>query len=147
EQNRPVDAILLREELAKRNLLEEIGGTGYLATLLNTVPSAAHGAHYAAVVREKYLLRQLIAASNDILRDAYAPHDKADLVVDRAEHRMFEIAEKRIGGAMVPLDGVLHEVYEMLEDKGRRGLETDFHDVDDMLNGLQNGEMIIIAAR
>ncbi|HVT87629.1 MAG TPA: replicative DNA helicase [Tepidisphaeraceae bacterium] len=147
EQNKPIDAIVLREELAKRNLLEDIGGTAYLATLLNTVPSSAHGAHYAGIVREKSLLRQLIAASNEILRDAYAPHDKADVVVDRAEHRMFEIAEKRIGGAMVPLEGVLHEVYDMLEEKGRRGLESDFHDVDDMLNGLQNGELIIVAAR
>lgn len=147
EQNRPIDAVILREELAKRNLLEEVGGTAYLAQLLNTVPSAAHATHYAQIVREKSLLRQLIAASNETIRDAYSPHEKADLIVDRAEHRVFEIAEKRIGGQMVPLEGVLHEVYEMLEEKGRRGLETDFHEIDDMLNGLQNGEMIVIAAR
>jgi replicative DNA helicase len=147
EQNRPIDAVILREELLKRQLLEEIGGAAYLAQLLNTVPSAAHAQHYAGIVREKFLLRQLIAASNDILRDAYAPHEKADVIVDRAEHRMFDIAEKRIGGAMVPLEGVLHEVYEMIEEKGRRGIETDFGEVDDMLNGLQNGELIIVAAR
>jgi replicative DNA helicase len=147
EQNRPIDAVIVREELLKRQLLEEIGGAGYLAQLLNTVPSSAHATHYAGIVREKFLLRQLISASNEALRDAYAPHEKADLIVDRAEHRIFEIAEKRIGGAMVPLESVLHEVYEMIEDKGRRGIETDFHEIDDMLNGLQNGEMIIVAAR
>jgi replicative DNA helicase len=147
EQNRPIDAVILREELAKRNLLEEVGGTAYLTSLLNTVPSSAHAMHYAGIVREKSLLRQLIGASNEILRDAYAPHEKADVIVDRAEHRIFDIAEKRIGGSLVPLESVLHEVYEMIEDKGRRGLETDFHEVDDMLNGLQNGEMIIVAAR
>ena len=147
EQNRPIDAVIVREELLKRQLLEEIGGAAYLAQLLNTVPSAAHATHYAGIVREKFLLRQLISASNEALRDAYAPHEKADLIVDRAEHRIFEIAEKRIGSAMVPLESVLHEVYEMIEDKGRRGIETDFHEVDDMLNGLQNGEMIIVAAR
>src|SRR5688500_2225263 len=62
EQNRPVDAILLREELAKRQLLEEVGGNAYLGQILNTVPSAAHGMHYAGIVREKALLRQLITA-------------------------------------------------------------------------------------
>lgn len=147
EQNRPVDSIILREELVKRGLYEEIGGTAYLGQLLNTVPSAAHAEHYAGIVREKFLLRQLISASNDCLREAYAPHEKADIIVDRAEHRIFDIAEKRIGGAIQPLESVLHEVYEMIEEKGRRGIETDFHEIDDMLNGLQNGELIIVAAR
>jgi len=77
EQNRPIDAVILREELAKRQILEEVGGLPYLAEILNSVPSAAHGAHYGSIVREKALLRQLIAASNDILRDAYAPHEHA----------------------------------------------------------------------
>ncbi len=57
EQNRPIDAIIVREELAKRQLLEEVGGSAYLASLLGMVPSAAHGAHYASIVREKAMLR------------------------------------------------------------------------------------------
>jgi len=147
EQNRPVDAILVREELIKRQLWEEIGGKEYLATILNSVPSAAHGAHYAGIVREKALLRQLIAASNDILRDAYAPHEQSDIVLDKAEKRIFEIAEQKVGGQMIPLETVLHEVFEMIENRGQRGLETGFMELDDMLNGLQKGEMIIVAAR
>jgi replicative DNA helicase len=147
EQNRPIDAILLREELGKRQLLEEVGGNAYLGAILNTVPSAAHGLHYAGVVREKALLRQLIAASNDILRDAYAPHEQAELVLDKAEKKIFDIAQKKIGNATVALETVLHEVFEMLAERGQRGLETGFFELDDMLNGLQNGEMIIVAAR
>ncbi len=147
EQNRPIDGVIVREELAKRQLLEEIGGLAYLAQILNMVPSSAHGAHYAGIVREKSLLRQLIAASNNILRDAYAPHEQADLVVDKAEKQIFEIAQKKVGGAMVPLESVLHEVFEMIENRGQRGLETGFFDLDDMLNGLQSGEMVIVAAR
>jgi replicative DNA helicase len=111
EQNRPIDGVIIREELAKRQLLEEIGGLPYLAQILNMVPSSAHGAHYAGIVREKSLLRQLIAASNNILRDAYAPHEQADLVVDKAEKQIFEIAQKKVGGAMVPLESVLHEAF------------------------------------
>src|SRR5580693_2415036 len=100
EQNRPIDALIVREELIKRQLYEEVGGREYLAAILNSVPSAAHGAHYAGVVREKSLLRQLIGASNEILRDAYAPHEQADLVLDKAEKKIFDIAEKKVGGAM-----------------------------------------------
>jgi replicative DNA helicase len=147
EQNRPIDAVLLREELAKRQLLDEIGGNAYLGAILNTVPSAAHGLHYAGIVREKALLRQLIAASNDILREAYAPHEQAELVLDKAEKKIFDIAQQKIGNAMVPLETVLHEVFEMLAERGQRGLETGFFELDDMLNGLQPGEMIIVAAR
>src|SRR3954463_16604010 len=114
EQNRPIDAVIVREELLKRQLLEEVGGVAYLGQILNSVPSSAHGAHYAGIVREKALLRQLIAASNDILRDAYAPHEQADLVLDKAEKRIFDIAQKKVGGAVSSMEHVLHEVYEML---------------------------------
>jgi len=147
EQNRPIDAVIVREELVKRQLLDEIGGVAYLAQILSSVPSAAHGAHYGGIVREKALLRQLIAASNDILRDAYAPHEQADLVLDKAEKKIFEIAQKKVGSSVVEMQEVLYEVFEMIENRGQRGIETGFFDLDDMLNGLQNGEMIIVAAR
>ncbi|MDP9175896.1 MAG: replicative DNA helicase [Planctomycetota bacterium] len=147
EQNRPIDAVIVFEELSKRQLLEEIGGKGYLAQILGMVPSAAHGAHYAEIVREKALLRQLIAASNEILRDAYSPHEQADELVERAERSIFQIAQNKVGEAVVPMEKVLHEVFEMIENRGQRGIESGFHEMDDMLNGLQNGEMIIVAAR
>src|SRR3954453_15037342 len=76
EQNRPIDAVIVRDELGKRGLLEEIGGPPSLPPVLGTVPSSAHGAHYATIVREKSLLRQLISASNEILRDAYGPQEQ-----------------------------------------------------------------------
>jgi replicative DNA helicase len=147
EQNRPIDAVIVFEELVKRQLLEEVGGKGYIAQILGSVPSSAHGQHYAQIVREKALLRQLISASNDTLRDAYAPHDQADTVLDNAEKRIFAIAEKKVGNSMEPMEKVLHEVFEMIENRGQRGLESGFHELDDMLNGLQRGEMIIVAAR
>ena len=147
EQNRSIDAVILRDELGKRQLLEEIGGSAYLAQIINTVPSAAHGEHYARIVREKALLRQLISASNDILRDAYAPHEQAEIVLDKAEKRIFDIASKKIGSSVVHMEQVLHEVFETIESRGQRGVETGFFELDDMMNGLQNGEMVIVAAR
>ena len=113
EQNRPIDVTILREELRKRNLYEEVGGDAYMGAILIKVPSAAHGVHYGAIVREKAMLRQLIAASNDILRDAYAPHEQADHVLDNAEKRIFEIAQKKVSGHMVKMEDVLHEVYAL----------------------------------
>jgi replicative DNA helicase len=147
EMNRPIDSVILFEELVKRQLLDEVGGTSYIAQILNSVPSSAHGMHYAGIVREKAMLRQLIAASNDILRDSYAPYEQADIVLDKAERRIFEIAQKKVGGTMESLEKVLHDVYERIGDRGHSGLMTGFHELDDMLNGLQNGEMIIVAAR
>ena len=147
EINRPIDAVIVREELIKRGQLEEIGGTAYLGQILSTVPSAAHGEHYANIVREKSLLRQLIAASNENLREAYAPHESAELVIDKAEKRIFEIAEKKVAGTSASLGEVAAEVYEMLENKGASGIMTGFLELDDMLNGLQPGQLIIVAAR
>ena len=147
EQNRPIDAVILRDELGKRQMLEEVGGAAYLGQILNTVPSAAHGEHYAKIVREKALLRQLISASNAILQDAYSPHETAELVLDKAEKRIFEIASKKVSGSMQAMEEVMLEVFETIESRGQRGLETGFFELDDMMNGLQNGEMIIVAAR
>jgi replicative DNA helicase len=147
EANRPIDAVIVREELIKRGQLETVGGTAYLGQVLGSVPSAAHGEHYAKIVREKFLLRQLIGASNEILRDAYAPHESAEIVVDKAEKLIFEIAEKKVQGSAAHLGEIAAEVYEMIEDKSRAGIMTGFHELDDYLNGLQAGEMIIVAAR
>ena len=120
QNNRPIDAVILRDELGKRQLLEEIGGAAYIAELLGSVPSSAHGMHYAGIVREKALLRQLIDASNKCLQDAYAPHESVEQVMDRAEKRIFEIAQQKVTGEITSLGSVAESVYEMLEDRGRR---------------------------
>jgi replicative DNA helicase len=147
EANRPIDAMIVREELIKRQLLDEIGGIEYLAAILSSVPNAAHGAHYAEIVKEKALLRQLIAASSEIIREAYSPMESAAIVLENAEKRIFQIAERKVAGHMTPMEDVLHEVFEMIETKGQRGVETGFFELDDMMNGLQRGEMVIVAAR
>src|SRR5205814_3722938 len=70
-----------------------------------------------------------------------------ELVLDKAEKKIFDIAQKKVGKAMVPMEDVLHEVFEMIENRGHAGLMTGFFELDDMMNGLQNGELIIVAAR
>ena len=146
-QNKPIDAVLLRDELSKKQMLEEIGGTAAIAEILGSVPSAAHALHYAQVVRDKAMLRSLIDASNKTLQDAYSPHETVEQVVDRAEKRIFDLAQQKVTGEIASLGSVAESVYEMIEDKNRAGVMTDFIDLDDMLHGLQAGEMIIVAAR
>lgn len=147
DAGQPVDAMILREELAKRQQLDEVGGVEYLAAILSSVPNAANGGTYARVVKEKAMLRQIIAASNENLRDAYAPHVNAEDVVQRAESRMFAIAENRDTRGAVHIGEAVLAAYEALESQSHRGIETGYIDLDDMLNGLQAGEMIIVAAR
>jgi replicative DNA helicase len=147
QDNKPVDSVLVREDLARRQLLEEVGGTIYLTEILGAVPSAAHALHYAGVVREKALLRTLIDASNKTLQDAYAPHENAEQVLDRAEKRIFDLQQTKVSGEVEPLGKIAEEVYHMIEDKARAGLMTEFIELDDTLNGLQDGEMVIVAAR
>ena len=117
----------------------------YIGAILNKVPSAAHGEPLRRDRPRKSPLRQLISASNGILRDAYSPHEKADIVLDHAEKRIFEIASKKVSGSISAMEDVLHEVFEMIEKKGQRGLESGFFELDDMTNGLQNGELVIVA--
>ena len=146
-ESRPVDAVILRDELKRTNQLDAIGGAAYIAQILSSVPSAAHGLEYAGRVREKSLLRLMIGLSDNITRRAYAGAEDADTLLDAAAGEMFKLAERRITNPMQHLGDVAAQVYEMLEDKGRKGVETGFWDLDDMLNGLQPGEMIVVAAR
>jgi replicative DNA helicase len=144
---RPIDAMILRTELEKRQLLEEIGGVEYLAAILNTVPNAMHGAEYARTVKEKSQLRELIKVSSDTLREAYSPHENAVDVLDRAEKSLFALSEKRDVRTTGSFEEAVHEAFESVEGRGQRGLATGFYELDDMLNGLQPGDLIILAAR
>lgn len=145
--DRQIDAIILRDELARRQVLDDIGGTAYLGQVLGTVPSAAHGPEYARIVREKAILRQLISLSNSAIQRAYESIESADTVLDAVSSEVFKLAERRISNPIQSLGQVAHDVYESIQDKGNRGVETGFWDLDDMLNGLQPGEMLIVAAR
>lgn len=146
-ESRPVDAVILRDELKKMGELDRIGGSAYIAQILSTVPSAAHGMEYAQRVREKSLLRMMISLADNVTRRCYNGAESADTLLDSAAGEMFKLAERRITNPMMHLGDVAAQVYEMLEDKGKKGVETGFWDLDDMLNGLQPGEMIVVAAR
>jgi len=150
EKNVPIDALLLHSTLNTLGLLDRAGGYDYLKEILGTVPSAAHAEHYAAVVREKAMLRKLISACTQTLKDAYESGEAASIVLDRGEKRIFDIAQQKISAEAVPLTKVLHETFEMLDrNTGEHysGIPCGFVELDNLTSGMQRGEMIIVAAR
>jgi len=150
EANTPVDAMILHSTLKTKNLLEHVGGIEYIKELANAVPTSAHAEYYAAIVKEKAMLRSLITACTSTLRDCYESGDPAATVLDRGEGRIFEIAQQKVSNQAVPLTDVLHETFEMLERQTGEhlsGVSSGFIELDNLTSGLQKGEMIIVAAR
>ena len=150
EANTPVDAMILHSTLKTKGLLEQVGGIEYIKELASAVPTSAHAEYYAAIVKEKAMLRSLITACTTTLRDCYESGDPAATVLDRGEGRIFEIAQQKVSNQAVPLTDVLHETFEMLERQTGEhlsGVSSGFIELDNLTSGLQKGEMIIIAAR
>ncbi len=152
EHGSPIDVITLREELERRKLLDVVGGSSALAALGETVPSAASAAHYARIVRDRAMLRNLIRSATKILQDSYDPAADPGTLLDNAEQMIFEVAGDRAKEFISPIRVVLKEAFKTIDDlhnrKGRlRGLETGFYELDDLTTGLQGSELIIVAGR
>jgi len=152
-EKRPVEAIdgvLLRDELQNRKQLEAIGGVDYLGRVMESVPSAANVMYYAGIVKEKMLLREMIAAASEILNDAYDESGEASEKLDEAERRIFAVTDQKISGTATRLKDLVTQAYELIEKRGGTlvtGLSTGYQALDNLTCGLQSGEMIVIAGR
>lgn len=147
---KPIDLVVLPEELKRRKQLDQVGGVEYLVELVEGVPSAANVEYYARIVRDKALLRELIVASAEMGREAYETHEEAPAVIDRAEQRVFQIAQQHIGDEAVSIQGVLQRTFERLQEREGElitGLASGYAKLDELTCGFQDGEMIILAAR
>ena len=145
-----IDAVLLRDELEKRNCLEEAGGVEYIAKILDSVPSAANVTYYAGVVKDKMLLRELISVAGEILDDAYNQTGETREALDEAERRIFAVTDKNISGNAAALKDLVVRSFELIENRQGHhvtGLATGYYELDELTCGLQNGEMIIVAGR
>jgi len=145
-----IDGVLLRDELARQNTLEDAGGVEYIARILDSVPSSANVVYYAGVIKDKMLLRELISTAGAILDKAYDQTGEPGEVLDDAESRMFAITDRNITTSAAALKDLVVRSFELIE--GRQGthvtgLGTGFYELDDMTCGLQKGEMIIVAGR
>jgi len=116
---------------------------------VNSVPSAANGVYYAEIVRDKGILRSLIATTNEINKQAYDTRLNTAEMLNEVEQKIFAVTEQKVTGQEISIHEVMNKVFETLEmrNKGITGLPTGFHELDELTSGLQKGEMIIIAAR
>lgn len=151
-RNEPVDVLTVTEELSKRKTLEMAGGRAYVAYLSTQVPTTANVSQYGKIVAEKSVLRQLIAASGDILDESYQEKITPEEVLDSAERRIFEIARGRQKNDYVHIKDVLWKNIEKLDELSKMegnitGLTTGFADLDAKTSGLQKSDLVMIAAR
>ncbi|MGB2427389.1 MAG: replicative DNA helicase [Alteromonas sp.] len=155
KHNLPVDLITVSEQLEKHDKLEEAGGFAYLAELAKNTPSAANVAAYAQIIKERAITRELIGVAHNIAEVGFNPEGRNSAeLLDLAESKVFEIAEKRTGENEGPkdIDKVLGKTVDRLEalvksGKEVTGVTTGFQDLDKKTSGLQPSDLIIVAAR
>jgi len=152
ESRQPIDVVSLSGKLRDAGELERIGGAAYITDLTSAVPTAAHVVHYAGIVAHKATLRRLIAAASAITGFGYDENAALDELLDRAEATIFEVSQKNLKQNFIPIKEVLTDTFERIGDLHAnsdklRGVPTGFKDLDSKLAGLQNSDLIILAAR
>ncbi|MFH1608537.1 MAG: replicative DNA helicase [Patescibacteria group bacterium] len=152
-KNEPIDMLSLSSKLKEQKLIEAIGGNQYLAEIVNVVPSSTNVKHYAEIVQKKFVLRSLIEAADYVSELAFEEgDDHMNDILDLAEKKIFNVVSSPKNQKFVSLKDELPEAYERLnklhETKGMlRGIPTGFRDLDTLLSGLQNQDLVILAAR
>ncbi|MBM4039350.1 MAG: replicative DNA helicase [Planctomycetes bacterium] len=150
DAGKPVDLVLLTEDLRQRELLERVGGANALVALLDKVPSAANAEYYAGIVRQAALRRHLIHACTEIARESYDGSVDTDALLDKAQAEIFSVTQgDRVAEATAVRDilqGIFTDIESMRENR-ITGLRTWFNDLDDLTCGLQRSDLIIVAGR
>ncbi len=155
EDSRPHDVVTLSEWLGTRGALERVGGLAYLAALVDNTPSAENVRHYAGIVRDRAILRQLISVGAEIAKSGFSTRGSSSKeLLDRAERMVFEIAERhargRSGyrGIRDLLNNALERIQKLYEsDSPLTGVATGFSDFDELTSGLQAADLVIVAGR
>lgn len=153
EKGIQVDVLTVAEELKKRNKFDLVGGSEYLASLMENVPTAENVEDYCKIILERSFNRELLKLCGDIIYESLKGETDSLELIDKAERMIFQIAEKRFSKNYVGIRKVLHNIIEQLsqmvegENKGLTGVPSGFIDLDRYLGGFQKSDLIIIAAR
>ncbi len=147
-----IDLITFTQVLRDRSLLESVGGAAFVTSLFTFVPTAANVGYYIDIVRDKYILREIIATATESVRRAYEEQDEVNDLLDEVEQRIFAVGEDRFKGEMLSMKeqvmSTLESIEKLFENKGAiTGVSTGFRDLDKLTSGLHSSEMIVIAAR
>src|SRR5438128_9042461 len=147
-----IDLITFTQVLRDRNLLDSVGGAAFVTNLFTFVPTAANVQYYLEIVRDKYILREIISAATESVRRAYEEQDEVNNLLDEVEQRNFAVGEDRFKGEMLSMKeqvmSTLESIEKLFENKGAiTGVSTGFRDLDKLTSGLHSSEMSVIAAR
>jgi len=147
-----IDLITFTQVLRDRNLLETIGGAAFITSLFTFVPTAANVTYYLEIVREKYILRQIVAACTESVRRSFEEQEDVNNLLDEVEQKIFAVGEDRFKGHVLTMKDQVMEAIDSIEQLYERrggitGISTGFAELDRMTNGLHESEMIVIAAR
>ncbi|NQU09800.1 replicative DNA helicase [bacterium] len=148
----PVDSVTLSQRLEDTHLLEEVGGPAYLSQLVTAVPTAANVEHYARIVADKHLLRQLITTATEVVARSFEEQDDVVAWVDEVERQMFEVTAERAITSAKPLCGLMKDamahIERLYDQRGApTGLPTGFRELDRLTAGLHDANMIVVAGR
>jgi len=150
-EQQPIDGVLVREQLDKKGVLDQVGGTAALLELADTVPTSANATYYAEIVRDYATRRQLIQCAAEIQKDVFEDRGDTQELLNRSEMRLFETTQQRIKSDAVEVRIVVQEAFERLEkmrnNEGVMGVPSGFADLDELSQGFQPGEVTILAAR
>lgn len=152
KKNEPIDLLAVGNRLKEKDLLEKIGDNSYLTELINFVPTAAHVLNYAKIVRRKRVLRDLIETSQEINLLGHEEGDDVDSILDRAEQKIFKIAQRSLSQNFLLIKDALPEAFERMDKLSKhrgevRGVPTGFTGLDNILSGFQKSDLIILASR
>jgi replicative DNA helicase len=147
-----IDLITFTQVLRDRNVLETVGCAAFITSLFTFVPTAANVTYYLEIVRDKYILRQIIAACTESVRRSFEEQDEVNNLLDEVEQKIFSVGEDRFKGHVLTMKDQVMEAIEAIEQLYERrggitGISTGFAELDRMTNGLHESEMIVIAAR
>ena len=152
ERDEPADLITITNELRKKDQLDAIGGASYLASLIDSVPTAANIEYYARIVREKAVLRKLIETSTEIITQSYQDRGDVENFLDEAEKAIFEISERRVRPAFYSIREVVKDSLDTISRLYEKkelitGIPSGFKELDKMTAGFQPSDLVIVAGR
>src|ERR1700740_3299973 len=152
EAQQAIDLVTLTDALHRRGDLDASGGAPYLASLADGLPRVTNIEHYARIVKEKAILRNLIHATHNIQQRAFEGEDGADAILDNAESSIFALAEDRVRAGLISVKDIVRDNFERLErifkeGKSITGVATGYVELDKLTSGLQPSELLILAAR
>lgn len=148
----PVDIITLSNRLEEKKQLTSVGGRSYLAQLTSAVATSGNISNYANIIQRKATLRRLQQAAAEISSLSFDQEKEIDDILDATEQKIFGVSRKYLKNAFLPLDNLLADAFDRIDELHKysgklRGLPTGFHDLDNLLAGLQKSDLVILAAR